>query len=421
VGVDTWGVDFGLLARGDVLLGNPVHYRDRRTDGMMEAAASIADRDEIFRHTGLQFMQFNTLYQLLAMQRANSPLLAAAESFLMMPDLFHWLLSGQKSNEFTNATTTQFFNPRTNEWAAPLLEKLGLPTRILGKIVEPGTDLGRLRPEVAAETGLSNIRVVVPGTHDTASAVVAVPASSEPAAKPNWGYISLGTWALMGVESPQPVINDACLRLNFTNEGGVGGTIRLLKNISGLWLVQECRRIWKLGGRDFSWEELLALAESAPRLRSLINPDHPSLLAPQNMPQAIRTLCLAQGEQPPESEGQVIRCALESLALKCRQVLVWLEQLVGARLETIHIGGGGVQNRTLCQYIANACGRPVLAGPVEATAIGNVAVQAVAGGAIGSLREARQVIRASFDMASYEPRDRAAWDAAFERFVKLPN
>ncbi|MFO0867830.1 MAG: rhamnulokinase family protein [Pirellulales bacterium] len=419
VGVDTWGVDFGLLGRGDELLGNPVTYRDRRTSGIYERVFPRVSRDEIFAQTGLQFMEFNTLYQLAAMKLSGSPLLELAESFLMIPDLFHWLLSGEKANEYSNASTTQFLNPQTGSWATPLFDRLGLPTRILGKIVPPGTRLGPLRSSVAAATGLTNVDVVLPGTHDTASAVMAVPAASRPGQRPDWCYISSGTWSLMGVETPQPVINDDCQRLNFTNEGGVGGTTRLLKNIAGLWLVQECRRVWRQAGRDFSWPQLVALAEQAPPLRSLLNPDHGSLVAPADMPAALRDLCRVSREPVPETEGAVIRTALESLALRYRMVLQWLEQLVGGRLDTIHIVGGGTQNRLLCQMTADACQRRVVAGPVEATAIGNVMMQAVTAGDVTSIADAREVIRASFAVEEFLPGAAAPWDEAYARFQRL--
>ncbi len=422
VGVDAWGVDFALLGRDDVLLGNPYHYRDRRTDGMMEKAFELVPREEIFAETGLQFMQLNTLYQLLAMRSGDSPLLKMAKTFLMIPDVFHWLLSGEKSNEFTNATTTQFYNPATETWAARLLQRLDLPVDIMGEIVPPGTELGSLLPQVAEETGLAHVKVVAPGTHDTASAVMAVPAKGEAQTQggpPDWCYISSGTWALMGVENPQPVINDACLRMNFTNEGGVGGTIRLLKNITGLWLLQECRRVWNQSGKRYDWEELDRLADAAPPLVSLINPDDSVFLAPADMPEAIRQACRDTGQPVPETEGAVIRCALESLALKCRQVLSWLEQLIGNRLETIHIVGGGAQNRRLCQATADAASRRVVAGPVEATAIGNLMMQAVSAGAVGSIPNAREIIRQSFAVEQYEPKNTAVWNEAYERFVKL--
>jgi len=419
VAVDTWGVDFALLGRGDELLGNPYHYRDPRTVGLMEATFQSVSREEIFAATGLQFMELNSLFQLVAMQRSNSPLLEMAQSLLMMPDLFHWLLCGEKANEQTNATTTQFYDPRARDWARPLLEKLNIPTAMLGTIVPPGTTLGALRSEVADFTGLAGAKVVLPGTHDTASAVVAVPLAGEPSQQPDACYISSGTWSLMGVEVPEPVINDQCRELNFTNEGGVGGTTRLLKNIAGLWLVQECRRIWKQAGRDYSWDELVALADAAPPLVSLVDPDHPGFVAPADMPEAIRQYCRDTSQPVPESEGATIRCVLESLALRYRLVLGLLEQLTGGRIETIHIVGGGTQNTRLCQMAADATARRVLAGPVEATAIGNLMVQAVAAGQIGSIAQARQVVRHSFPLAEYTPEGTAAWDEAFRRFEKL--
>ena len=418
VGVDTWGVDFGLLGRGDELLGNPYHYRDSRTNDVMEKAFAIVPREEIFRHSGLQFMQFNTLFQLLAMRLANSPLLDVAETMLMMPDLMHWLLTGVKCNEMTEASTSQFYNPVRGGWAIELFERLGLPTRILGRIEQPGTKLGPLRAGLSAETGLS-AQVVLPGSHDTASAVMAVPAHSRPGVRPDWCYISLGTWALMGIESPTPVVNDKVLQLNFTNEGGVGNTIRLLKNITGLWLVQECRRVWNQGGRQWHWEDLNRMSEAARSLVSFINPDSSEFLAPDNMPEAIRAFCKRTGQAVPADEGAVLRCALDSIAMKFRHVLGMCEELSGGRIDTIHIVGGGTKNRLLCQAAADASGRRVVAGPVEATAIGNVMVQAIADGAVGSIAEAREVIRRSFDVEQYEPKNTAAWDEAYGRFLNV--
>ena len=418
VGVDTWGVDFGLLAAGDELLGNPYHYRDSRTNGMMEKAFALVGREEIFRHTGLQFMQFNTLYQLLAMKLAGSPLLGIAKTFLMMPDLFHWLLTGVKCNELSNASTSQFYDPVRGGWATDLLAQFGLPSGILGRIEQPGTNLGPLLRSVSAETGLS-ASVVLPGTHDTASAVMAVPAQSRPGQRPDWCYISLGTWALMGVESPVPLVNDQVLRLNFTNEAGVGNTTRLLKNICGLWLVQECRRVWNQQGRTWDWEDLNRLAAAARPLASLIDPDAAEFLAPENMPEAIRGFCRRTGQTMPGDEGAVLRCGLESIAMKFRHVLGMCESLVGGRIETIHIVGGGTRNRQLCQAAADACGRRVVAGPVEATAIGNLMVQAIAAGDAGSIAQSREIIRQSFDVEEYQPRNTPAWDDAYGRFVKI--
>lgn len=419
VGVDTWGVDFGLLARNDELLGNPYHYRDSRTVGLMEKAFSIVSREEIFAETGLQFMELNTLYQLLAMKFQDSPLLDMAHSLLMIPDLFHWLMTGEKCNEFTDASTTQFYNPRTKTWSTRLFDRFGLPTRILGTICPPGTRLGGLRPAVADATNLPGVEVVLPGTHDTASAVMAVPAQGEPSDRPNWCYISSGTWSLMGVETPSPVVNDQCSAFNFTNEGGVGGTTRLLKNIAGLWLLQECRRVWTQAGLQMSWDEMVRRAEAAPPLVSLINPDAADFLAPRDMPAAIRQFCQGTGQSAPADEGAIVRCALESLALRYRMVLGMAEQLTGSRIEVIHIVGGGTQNRLLCQMAADACNRRVVAGPVEATAIGNVMMQAVAQGDVGSIGQARQVIAASFPVSEYVPQNASPWDEAYARFQKL--
>ena len=416
LGVDTWGVDCGMLDRNDHLLGNPFHYRDPRTQGMFEVAFDTVSREDIFAETGLQFMEISTLYQLLAMRQAKSPQLEAAETFLMIPDLFHWLLTGEKANEMTDATTTQFYNPQSRRWATGLLEKLDIPTRMLQTIIEPGTDLGNLRPEVVRDTGLADVRVVVPGTHDTASAVMSVPTTEPANQQPKWCYISSGTWSLMGVEVPSPVITDRCRELNFTNEGGVGGTIRVLQNICGLWLVQECRRIWQLAGKSYDWHELVAMAERSTPLACHFNPDDARFVAPENMPEAIAAYCQSTGQTVPQNVGQIIRCALESLALRYRQVLGWLEQLTDGRIETIHIVGGGAQNRLLCQMTADACQRPVIAGPIEATAIGNIMMQAVTAGDVGSISEARELIRHSFPVDQYEPRTNDNWDEAFARF-----
>ena len=418
VGVDTWGVDFGLLGSDGNLLASPLHYRDRHTEGILDEAFQVVSREEIFAETGLQFMPFNSLFQLIAMQRDASPALEAAQQLLMIPDLFHWLLTGQRSVEQTNASTTQLLNPRTGAWSDTLLQRFGLPASIFGPTLPPGANLGPLRGRVAAETGLgAEVQVVLPGTHDTASAVMAVPTNDEVNDQPQSCYISSGTWSLMGVEVASAVINDRCRDLNFTNEGGVGGSFRLLKNIAGLWLVQECRRIWsREDGRELDWGELMQAAQQSPPLQHLIDPDDPRLVAPADMPQAIRSCAAELGQPAPEQRGAVVRCALESLALRYRMVLGWLEELTGGRLTTIHVVGGGTQNELLCQMTADACGCRVVAGPAEATAIGNVMMQAVAAGDVGSISEAREVIRNSFDLKPYEPRDTAMWDDAFGRF-----
>lgn len=415
VGVDTWGVDFAFLAADDTLLANPVCYRDPCTRGMLAAAERIVPRAEIFAATGLQFMEINSLYQLLALRDRRAPVLDAADRLLMIPDLFHWLLSGQRSNERTNATTSQCFDPSAGDWAWALLERFGLPRRIFGPVIEPGTDLGPLRPEVAAETGLGTARVIVPGTHDTASAVVAVPAAEPPSSRPDWCYVSLGTWALVGVELDRPLVTPECLALNFTNEGGVGGTTRLLKNVCGLWLVQQCRAAWRRQGKEWTWDQLTALAAEAPPLATLVDPDDPALVAPDDMPEAIRGLARAAGGPVPESTAAVVRTALESVAAAIRRRITELDSLLGRRMSRVHVVGGGVKNRLLCQMIADATGRPVVAGPVEATAIGNLLVQLGARDGVVDLRAMRQIVRASFEPETFAPRAAAAWDARLGR------
>jgi rhamnulokinase len=378
----------------------------------MEATFARVSRAEIFRRTGLQFMRFNTLFQLLALQREDSPLLDDAETLLMMPDLFNLFLTGIKANEFTDASTTQMYDPSSRSWAYDLLKSLTLPTELLGTVIQPGTVLGPLRPAVALETGINPVPVIAPASHDTGSAVAAVPAQGH-----SWAYISSGTWSLMGVELDAPLINDKALQFNFTNEGGVGGTIRFLKNIMGLWLVQECRRVWERDGHSFSYADLARLAEASPPFLSLVDPDHCSFILPTNMPQALAEFCRKTGQPVPAAPGAVVRCTLESLALRYRWVLARLEELVEQRIEIIHVVGGGCQNEMLCQLTADACNRTVMAGPVEATAIGNLLVQAIGLGILGSLADAREVVRQSFEVRSYLPHHAEAWEDPYNRFL----
>jgi rhamnulokinase len=410
VGVDTWGVDFSFLTAEDALLANPICYRDPRTRGMLAAAERIVPRDEIFAATGLQFMEINSLYQLLALKQKQPGILRLADRMLMIPDLVHWLLAGERSNERTNASTSQCFDPQAGDWSWKLLDRFDLPAHVFGRITEPGTLLGNLRGDVATETGLHAARVILPGTHDTASAVAAVPATEPPAARPDWCYVSLGTWALVGAELDRPLVTPECLARNFTNEGGVGDTTRLLKNVCGLWLVQQCRAAWQRAGKAWTWNQLTALAAEAPPLVTLIDPNHPSLVAPADMPEAIRKLARDTGQPVPDSTAAVVRTALESVAAAVRRTLGELDELLGRRVGRIHVVGGGVQNGLLCQMIADATGRPVVAGPVEATAIGNLLVQLVARGGRVDLREVRQIVRDSFELAHYEPRDAARWN-----------
>jgi rhamnulokinase len=351
---------------------------------------------------------------LLALKRDRSPLLEIAETLLMVPDLFHYWFTGIKANEYTDATTSQLIDPHTRGWASDLIRRFGLPERIFGSVVQPGTVLGPLRPTVAAQAGIASVPVIAPATHDTAAAVAAAPAVGDA-----WAYISSGTWSLMGVETRKPRTDDRTLAVNFTNEGGVDGTIRLLKNIMGLWLVQECRRAWEKSGRIYTYEELMRLAEAAPAFTSVLNPDDASFMLPASMPAAIADFCRKTGQAVPEAPGAVVRCALEGLALRYRWVLERLEELVGKRLDTIHIVGGGCQNTLLCQLTADACDRVVVAGPVEATALGNVLVQMLGLGLLGSLADGRAVVRRSFDVKTYEPRQPNRWHESYGQFLKL--
>ena len=414
IGIDTWGVDFALLGRDDVLLGFPYHYRDSRTEGMLEEAFRCLPRTTLFERSGCQFLQINTLYQLLSMVVHESALLDVSETFLMIPDLFNFWLTGRKVCEFTNATTTQFYDPRKKGWSKEIYDALGLPYEILPEIVQPGTHLGRLLPSVAAETGVSEIPIIAPASHDTGSAVAAVPAAGQ-----DWAYISSGTWSLMGIEIPEPIVTDQALALNFTNEGGVGNTFRFLKNIMGLWLVQECRRTWAQEGNDISYPQMAQLAEAAQPFTALIDPDDNTFLPPGDMPARIVDYCKRAGQPSPLDVGSILRCALESLALKYRWVLEKLEAVRGRPINVIHTVGGGAQNQILCQFTADATGKPVVVGPVEATAIGNIVVQLIACGFIGSISEAREIIRRSFNIITYEPQGSAGWDESYERFLQI--
>lgn len=407
IGVDTWGVDFGLLDRSGNLLGNPHHYRDPRTDGQMEAVFEHVPKADIYARSGIQFMQINTLYQLYSMRWDTQ--LSAAQTLLMMPDLFNYWLSGEMRGEVTIASTSQLLDARTRTWDTELLEALGLPSHILPPLAPPGTVIGTLHPGVARDTRLSpTTPIIAPASHDTASAVAAIPAGGL--------FISSGTWSLVGTEVAEPILSGAALARDFTNESGIAGTVRLLKNTAGLWLLLECRRIWVQEGYDYAWDDLLAQAKAAPAFRSLIDPGAETFLNPENMVEAIREACAVSGQPQPESVGEVVRCCLESLALKYRRVLDDLTGLTGKALETVHIVGGGANNALLCQYTANACARPVTAGPVEATALGNLMVQALATGRLPDLATGRRLIAGSSEHTHYEPQEQDAWEEAYAQF-----
>jgi rhamnulokinase len=417
VGADTWGVDYVLLDRRDEMLGQPYAYRDARTNGMMEKAFRKVSRSEIFAQTGLQFMQFNSLFQLLAAKQNTPQLLDAADCMLFMPDFIHWALCGSRVAEFTIASTSQCLHPLTRNWASGLLKQFGLPARIFPKIVPPGTQLGALRPGVADRTCLHKVKAIAPPAHDTAAAVAGVPTANT--GKANWAYLSSGTWSLMGVEVNKASLSDRTRELNLTNEGGLDGTYRLLKNIMGLWLVQQCKRAFDARGRKYQYGQLAQMAAKAPALRSLVNPDDLRFLNPPDMPKAIQDFCRETRQPVPKTDGELVRCAYESLALKYREVLGWLEELTGNRIEVIHIVGGGSKSAILNQFTADACQRPVVTGPVEATALGNLLVQVRASGELASLAEMREVISKSSDVATFRPGKPAAWDEASAHFAEL--
>lgn len=422
IGIDTWGVDYGLLDAAGRLLGNPVHYRDSRTQGMVDHLFTQIPKQEIFDRTGIQFMELNTLIQLHSMRVQGDPQLDAAHKLLMIPDLFHYWLSGEQVAEYTIASTSQMLLARERRWDTQLLERLQLPTALLPPIVQPGTVLGPLLAQVAEETGVApGVPVVASATHDTGSAVAAIPAIDAHSV-----YLSSGTWSLMGIEVHQPIINSRMLDLNFTNEGGVDGTIRLLKNISGLWLLQESRRQWEREGHSYSWEDLLAQAQRAHPFRSILNSDDPAFNTPTSMVDAIRAFCRRTGQPEPQSPGEVVRCCLESLALRYRWVVDALEAILastthasGRQLHTIRVVGGGSQNRLLNQMTADASGCTVVTGPVEAAALGVLMMQAVATGHLANVAEGRAAVAASIEQEVFEPHPSPGWEDAYARFLRL--
>jgi rhamnulokinase len=414
VGVDTWGVDYGLLDRTGHLVGSPYIYRDKRTDGMMDEAFRRLSREELYRHTGIQFMFFNTIYQLLSEVVENNPRLDVAESLLFIPDLLNYWLSGVQANERTIASTSQLLDPRTGRWSTEVIAKLGLPGRLFRDIVEPGTVLGPLLPDLLGTRSGESPRLVASAGHDTAAAVAAVPGEGD-----SFAYLSSGTWSLMGVETLAPVLSEKAYAYNFTNEGGVAGTIRLLANISGLWLIQECRRTWASGGKDYTYEELSALANEAPPFIAVIDPDYGEFSKPGNMPENIRGYCRKTGQRAPDSPGSIVRTALEGLALKYRFILERLDDLTGHHIDALNIVGGGTQNTLLNQFTADAVNRPVITGPIEATSIGNILVQMMAMGKIGSLREGRELVRRSVDTTRYRAGDPDRWEGPFVKLKEL--
>jgi rhamnulokinase len=412
IGVDTWGVDYGLLDGDGNLLGLPFAYRDPRTNGMEEEAFKRVPREQIYETTGIQFMFFNTLNQLVSEVVADRAELKQADKLLFTPDLLNYWLCGVATNEYTIASTSQLLDVRKRAWATDLLDGLGIPQAPFCDITKPGTTLGTLLPAITEETGLSSdVCVVAVGSHDTASAVAAVPAETA-----SHAYLSSGTWSLMGVESETPVVSEKSYEYGFTNEGGVEDSIRLLKNITGLWLVQECRRNWTEAGDAPSFAELEVEAQAAPAFQSFIDPDDASFAEPCDMPSRIKAYCERTGQPVPTTKGAIVRTAIESLAFRYKSVFTMLEDLTEKRLDVLHIVGGGTKDRALNQHTANALNRRVIAGPVEATAAGNVLSQLMADKAIASLAEGRDIVRASFEQEVYEPVEAGRYAEAYERF-----
>jgi rhamnulokinase len=410
IGVDAWGVDYALLGEQGELLQNPYHYRDRRTQGVMEEVFRRVPKEEIYRATGIQFMPINTLYQMFAAQRNTPSIMAAAKQMLTIPDLFNYWLTGNAVCEFTNATTTQMVDPVKRVWAADLINKLGLRPELPGAIVEPGSTIGNLLPKVARTSALSGTSVIAPACHDTGSAVAAI------SARDGTAFLSSGTWSLIGTEVDEPVITPEALRLNFTNEGGVNGTTRLLKNVMGLWMLQGCRNYWSARGQRSDYRELVELASHEPPFAHLVNPDDESFLRPPEMPTAIDDFCRKTNQPSPATSGAYVRCVLESLALKYRLIVRDLEQVCGRHIDQIRVIGGGSKNRLLNQFTADATGRRVLAGPAEATALGNVAIQILATGEASSLPEVRAIVDRSFPAEVFEPVDTDKWERHTQRF-----
>jgi len=409
IGVDAWGVDYALLGERGELLQNPYHYRDRRTQGVMEEVFRMVPREEIYRATGIQFMPINTLYQLFAAQRDTPNLLAAAKQLITIPDLFHFWLSGNTVCEFTNATTTQLVDPVRRSWATDLMQRVGLRADLPAAIVEPGSIIGTLLPDIASGS-LAGTSVIAPASHDTGSAVAAI------TARDGTAFLSSGTWSLIGTELDAPIVTSQALKMNFTNEGGVKGTTRLLKNVMGLWMLQGCRNSWNARGQNSDYRELVELANREPAFAHFVDPDDESFLRAADMPGAIDEFCRKTHQPAPPSPGAYVRCVLESLALKYRLVLRSLEQLCGRPIEQIRVIGGGSKNGLLNQFTADATGKRVIAGPAEATALGNIAIQILATGEAASLREVRAIVDRSFPTEVFEPVETDKWERHTERF-----
>jgi len=414
VGIDTWGVDFALLGEDGALLENPVHYRDSRTVGLVDASFALLPKEEQYGIAGIQFMELNTIYQLLSLRLQRPFILDRAQRMLFMPDLFGYLLTGKQAAEYSIATTSQMVDIRSGSWSETLLEAFEIPKKLLSGIVPSGTVLGPLSEEVCQDCGVPPVNVISVCGHDTQSAITAVPSKEK-----DFVFLSSGTWSLFGTELEAPIVNETSLALNFTNEGGFGQSVGFLKNIVGLWLIQESRRQYNRQGGDYSYADLERLALETAPFRRFIDPDAPEFLPPGDMPRRVRDYCLRTGQTPPETVGETIRCIYESLALKYRRTLEELQTCTGKRYSKIHVIGGGVKDGLLCRMTAAACDCTVLAGPVEATVLGNIALQFIARGEIADVAEAREIIAESAALKVYEPQDTADWKAAYGRFLQV--
>ena len=414
IGIDTWGVDFGLIDEFGCLLENPVHYRDERTKGLIEECAETVSNEEFYKTTGIQFMELNTVYQLYALKKYRPHILERADKLLFMPDLFGYLLTGKMTTEYSIATTSQMIDLKTKKWATGLLDRLGIPSRLLCEIKPSGSVLGKVREDIAAECGIGDVDVISVCGHDTQSAITAVPAESK-----DFAFLSSGTWSLFGTELDEPIVDEKSIAMNVTNEGGYGQTTGFLKNIIGLWLIQESRRHWNRHGSSYSYADLEKLALEAEPFKCFIDPDAPECVPHGNIPQRVRDYCKKTGQPVPESVGEVMRCIYESLAMKYRLTLDKLEDCTGKTYPAIHVIGGGTKDTLLCRMTASSTNRKVVAGPIEATVLGNIAVQLLSCGAIESVKQARAIVRASENTVEYLPENADAWAAGYERFKDI--
>lgn len=414
IGIDTWGVDFGLLDENGVLIGNPVHYRDSRTDNMPEELFKVISREDVYKKTGIQIMNFNTLFQLYYLARYRKADLERAEKMLFIPDLLNYFLTGNVKNEYTIASTSQMLDPYTRNWNKEMLNQAGIPEKILGDIVMPGTEIGKLADDVCNELEVESVPVIAVGSHDTASAVISVPTEEK-----DFVYISCGTWSLFGTELSEPNISEKGLAFSYTNEGGYNGSVRFLTNIMGLWLIQESRRAWNKQGQDLSFNDLEQAAHKCEPFRCFIDPDSPEFGKPGNIPKRVQEFCERTGQYVPQTVGEIVRCIYESLAFKYRYAFLNLQDITGKDFKCINIVGGGTKDPFLCQLTANACNMKVMAGPVEATALGNIAVQLMAVGEIKDITEARNIIKNSFDIKEYMPENIEEWDKAYDKFKDI--